>query len=206
LTETSPLIAGSSPAKVKFRATGVTIPGLEVRIDNPDPKTGEGEIQVRGATVMKGYYRDKERTEQAFTPDGWFKTGDLGILKKRNYLYIKGRIKNVIIGPSGENIYPEELEAVINEQESVLESMVYESEGKIIARVFLNYEYLEKTLGLDKMSSSLIDKQLKGLLESIRKTVNKNVSTFSAIHRIIEQKEPFEKTPTQKIKRFLYQD
>jgi long-chain acyl-CoA synthetase len=206
LTETSPLIAGSSPAKVKFRATGITIPGIEVRIDNPDRKTGEGEIQVRGATVMKGYYRDKERTEQAFTPDGWFKTGDLGILKKNNYLYIKGRIKNVIVGPSGENIYPEEIEAVINEQECVLESMVYESQGKIIARVFLNYEFLERTMGIDKMRSSVVEKEIRSLLDNIRSTVNKNVSAFSAVHKMIEQEEPFEKTPTQKIKRFLYQD
>jgi len=206
LTETSPLIAGSSPAMVKFRATGIAIPGIEVRIDNPDRKTNEGEIQVRGATVMKGYYRDKERTEQAFTPDGWFKTGDLGVLTKMNYLYIKGRIKNVIIGASGENIYPEELEAKINEQGSVLESLVYESEGKITAKVYLNYEYIDKTIGIDKMSSVQAEKQIKLLLDTIRTQVNKSVSSFSIIHKIIEQKEPFEKTPTQKIKRFLYQN
>lgn len=206
LTETSPLIAGSSPAMVKFRATGITIPGIDVRIDNPDSKTGEGEIQVRGATVMKGYYKDKERTEQAFTSDGWFKTGDLGILKKKNYLYIKGRIKNVILGASGENIYPEELEAKINEQESVLESLVYESDGKIVARIFLNYEYLEKLHGIGKMNSIQSEKQIKLELEHIRALVNKNVSSFSKIHKIIVQPEPFEKTPTQKIKRFLYQD
>jgi len=206
LTETSPLIAGSSPAKVKFRSTGLIIPGLEVRIDNPDKTTGEGEIQVKGPTIMKGYYRDKERTAEAFTKDGWFKTGDLGILTKKNYLYIKGRIKNVIVGPSGENIYPEELEAKINEQENVLESLVYESEGKIIARVFLNYEFLDKTIGIQKMSSVQAEKQIKHILESTRSHVNKNVSAFSIIHKIIEQKEPFEKTPTQKIKRFLYQN
>lgn len=204
LTETSPLIAGCTPSLVKFRATGIPIPGIEVRIDNPDPKTKEGEIQVRGATVMKGYYRDKERTIEAFTPDGWFKTGDLGILSNKGFLYIKGRIKNVIIGASGENIYPEELEAIINEQESVLESLVYESDGKITAKVYLNYEFIDKTLGIDKMSSVQAEKQLKQLLENIRSHVNKNVSSFSIIHKIIEQKEPFEKTPTQKIKRFLY--
>lgn len=206
LTETSPLIAGSSPAKVKFRATGVTIPGIQVRIDNPDPKTGEGEIQVKGATVMKGYYKDKERTEQAFTDDGWFKTGDLGILKKHNYLYIKGRIKNVIVGPSGENIYPEEIEARINEQESVLESLVYESEGKIIARVYLNHELIDKALGIDKMSSVQAEKHIKVILDEVKSTVNKNVSSFSKLHKVFEQTEPFEKTPTQKIKRFLYQN
>ena len=206
LTETSPLIAGSSPARVKFRSTGFVIPGLEVRIDNPDPKTGEGEIQVKGPTIMKGYYRDRERTAQAFTQEGWFKTGDLGILTKKNYLYIKGRIKNVIVGPSGENIYPEELEARINEQENVLESLVYESQGKIIARVFLNYEYLDKAFGVQKMGGLQAEKEILRVLENLRSDINKNVSAFSRIHKIIEQKEPFEKTPTQKIKRFLYQD
>jgi long-chain acyl-CoA synthetase len=99
LTETSPLIAGCTPAVVKFRSTGTVLPTLKVKIDNPDPKTGIGEILIKGDTVMKGYYRDKERTDQAFTEDGYFKTGDLGILKRKDYLYIKGRCKNVIIGP-----------------------------------------------------------------------------------------------------------
>jgi len=206
LTETSPLIAGCAPAVVKFRATGVTLPGIDVRIANPDMKTGEGEIQVKGDTVMKGYYHDKERTEQAFTEDGWFKTGDLGIIKKKNYLYIKGRIKNVIVGPSGENIYPEEIESILNEQECVLESLVYESDRKIIARVYLNYEFIDSLLGIQKMSSVQAEKQIKLLLDKTRDEVNKNVSTFSKIHRILEQKEPFVKTPTQKIKRYLYQD
>jgi long-chain acyl-CoA synthetase len=204
LTETSPLIAGSSPALTRYRATGFVIPGLEVRIDNPDARTGEGEIQVKGPTVMQGYYKDKERTQAAFTEDGWFRTGDLGVLTRKNYLYIKGRLKNVIIGPSGENIYPEEIEAVINEQETVLESMVYESAGKITARVYLNYEWLEKSLGTDKMGSAHFEKHLQHILEGIKTNVNRSVSGFSHIHKIIEQKEPFEKTPTQKIKRYLY--
>ncbi len=204
LTETSPLIAGCTPAVVKFRATGVTLPGLQCRIYNPDPKTGEGEIQVKGDTVMKGYYRDKARTDEAFTSDGWFKTGDLGVLAKKNYLYIKGRIKNVIVGPSGENIYPEEIEGKINENEIVLESLVYELEGKIVARVYLNYEIIDKMYGISKMSSVVAEKHIEKLLADIRKHVNQNVSAFSVIHKIIEQKEPFEKTPTQKIKRFLY--
>ncbi len=206
LTETSPLIAGCAPAVVKFRSTGTVLKGIQVRIADPDPKTGEGEIQVKGDTVMKGYYRDKARTEEAFTPDGWFKTGDLGILTKQNYLYIKGRLKNVIVGASGENIYPEELEAKINENELVLESLVYELESKICAKVFLNYEMIDKMYGISKMSSVSAEKHILGLLEDIRKKVNQNVSSFSVIHRIAEQKEPFEKTPTKKIKRFLYQN
>lgn len=205
LTETSPLIAGCSPSVVKFRSTGTVLPQLDVRIADPDPKNKVGEIQIKGPTVMKGYYKDKQRTEQAFTEDGYFKTGDLGLLTKKNYLYIKGRIKNVIIGPGGENIYAEEIEAKLNEAESVLESMVYESEGHIIARVFLNYETLENTHNLTRMGSAQSEKFIEKHLSELKTNLNSNVASFSKIHRIIEQKEPFEKTPTQKIKRFLYQ-
>ncbi len=206
LTETSPLIAGCAPSVVKFRSTGTVLKGIEVRIADPDPKTGEGEIQVKGDTVMKGYYRDKARTDEAFTPDGWFKTGDLGVLTKQRYLYIMGRLKNVIVGPSGENIYPEELEAKLNEQEMVLESLVYELESKICAKIFLNYEMIDKLYGISKMSSVSAEKHISNMLEDIRRKVNQNVSSFSVIHKITEQKEPFEKTPTKKIKRFLYQN
>ena len=205
LTETSPLIAGCTPAVVKFRSTGTVLPELDVRIDNPDPKTNIGEIQIKGPTVMRGYYKDKDRTEQAYTPDGYFKTGDLGLLTKNNYLYIKGRIKNVIIGPNGDNIYAEEVEAKINEAETVLESLVYESDGNIVARVFLNYEMLDNLHGISKMGSAQSDKFIEKHLLELRGHVNSNVASFSRIHKIIEQKEPFEKTATQKIKRFLYQ-
>ncbi|MDD3282868.1 MAG: AMP-binding protein [Candidatus Cloacimonetes bacterium] len=205
LTETSPLIAGSSPAAAKFRSTGTVLPQLEVRIANPDPKTKVGEIQVKGPTIMKGYYKDKQRTDEAFTDDGFFKTGDLGVLNKKNYLYIKGRIKNVIIGPNGDNIYAEEIEAKLNEAESVLESMVYESGGNIIARVFLNYEILDAHYNLSKMGSVQAEKSIEKHLLELRTHFNANVASFSKLHKIIEQKEPFEKTPTQKIKRFLYQ-
>ncbi len=205
LTETSPLIAGCTPAVVKFRSTGTVLPTLDVRIADPDPVTGIGEIQIKGETVMKGYYRDKERTDKVFTPDGYFMTGDLGILKKKNYLYIKGRCKNVIIGPNGDNIYAEELEAKLNENENVLESLVMESGGSIVGRVFLNYENLDKQFGISKMSSIQAEKFIAKYLEDVRKHLNNNVSSFSRIHKLVEQKEPFEKTPTQKIKRFLYQ-
>jgi long-chain acyl-CoA synthetase len=206
LTETSPLIAGGGPKAMKFRSTGITIPGLEVRIDKPNPKTGEGEIQVKGDSVMIGYYKDPERTKEVFTEDGFFKTGDLGILKPTTYLYIKGRIKNVIIGPSGENIYPEELEAIINENELVLESMVYQSNERIIARVYLNYEMIDKELQNLSKGSSFAQKHIDKVLENIRIHVNNNVSAYSRIVKMIEQKEPFEKTPTLKIKRFLYEE
>jgi len=204
LTETSPLIAGCAPSLTKFRSTGPAILNVRIRIDNPDPNTGEGEIVVKGPNVMKGYYRDPERTKEVFTSDGWFKTGDLGVLDSDGYLFIKGRLKNMILGPSGENIYPEEIEAHINEIEYVLESLVFLQDDKIVARVHLDYEYIDKNIMKEKLSESQMHDQIKDILESIRETVNKRVSRYSRIHKIIEQPEPFEKTPTKKIKRYLY--
>ncbi|OQC09434.1 MAG: putative sulfoacetate--CoA ligase [Candidatus Cloacimonetes bacterium ADurb.Bin088] len=199
------LIAGSTPKNIRFRGTGQTLANLEVRIANPDPKTKIGEIEVKGDTVMLGYYKDSLRTAEAFTPDGFFKTGDLGILRKGRDLYIFGRSKNVIVASSGENIYPEEIESKLNEHEAVLESLALESGGQIVARVFLNPEYLEKHLHLDKMGSLASEPAIQRLLEEIKAQANQNLSAFSRIRKISEQKEPFEKTATQKIKRFLYQ-
>jgi len=204
LTETSPLIAGSLPEKTKYRSTGPVIPGVKVKIDNPDPTTHEGEILVKGPNVMKGYYKDPERTADVFTEDGWFRTGDLGVFDKQDYLYIKGRLKNVIIGSSGENIYPEEIESILNDFEYVLESIVFQQQGKLAARVYLNYEWLDQKLDCRKQSDSQIALCIKELLEELRHQVNTKVSSFARISKIIEQPEPFEKTPTQKIKRYLY--
>ncbi|MBT4331804.1 MAG: AMP-binding protein [Candidatus Cloacimonetes bacterium] len=203
LTETSPLIAGANPNFTKFRSTGTVPSNIKVRIYDPDPKTGEGEIQAMGDNVMKGYFKDPERTKEVFTDDGWFKTGDLGILKN-GYLYIKGRLKNVIIGASGENIYPEDIESVINQHHDVLESIVYEADGKIVARVHLNYELIDKEHKSKRTNEKQMREFISDLLQDIRKSVNSQVSTFSSIKRIIEQREPFVKTPTKKIKRYLY--
>jgi len=204
LTETSPLIAGSNPANTKYRSTGITPPNIKVRINNPNPKTGEGEIQVKGDNVMKGYYKDAERTKEVFTKDGWFKTGDLGILKDNGYLYIKGRLKNVIIGASGENIYPEEIEERINQQEFVSESIVYSEENKLVARIHLDYEILDKRFSAASKSNAKMEKIIFEILQKIKTNVNNQVARFSRITKVIEQTEPFEKTPTKKIKRFLY--
>jgi len=206
LTETSPLISGSTAAGTRLRSAGRALDGVEIRIDAADPSSGEGEIQVRGETVMKGYSQDPGKTASVLSPDGWFRTGDLGCLDADGYLYIKGRLKNVIIGPSGENIYPEVIEAVINRHEDVLESLVYDRQGQLTARVCLDGEKLDALIADRKYSEAQIREHIRGRLEVIRRSVNENVASFSRLSRVIEQTEPFEKTPTQKIKRFLYVD
>ncbi|MBN1396676.1 MAG: AMP-binding protein [Bacteroidetes bacterium] len=206
LTETSPLVAGENAEKTRYRSTGPIVPGLEVQIENPDPKSGIGEIVVRGPSVMKGYYRDPEQTKEVLTADGCFHTGDLGSFDKTGYLYINGRMKNVILGPSGENIYPEAVESVINRSDIVLESLVYQDEGQLVARIFLDYEKLDTEFSAAGLSESQIKERITQLLEDLKKQTNEQVSSFSKISRVIEQTEPFEKTPTQKIKRYLYTD
>jgi len=206
LTETSPLVAGANAEKTKYRSTGPIVPGLEVRIENPDPKSGIGEIVVRGPSVMKGYYRDSEHTEEVLSREGWFHTGDLGSFDETGYLYINGRMKNVILGPSGENIYPEAIESVINRSDIVLESLTYQDQGQLVARINLDYEKLDAEFTNLGLTESQVRERIVKLLEDIRKQVNEQVSAFSRISRVIEQSEPFEKTPTQKIKRYLYTD
>ncbi len=204
LTETSPLIAGSGAHNTRFRSTGIVIPDVDVIINNPDEKTGEGEIWVKGANVMKGYYKDPERTKEVFSEDGWLKTGDLGYMDKDGYLYIIGRLKNVIVGPSGENIYPEEIESQLNQYDNVLESLIFQENRQIVARVHLNYEESDKEFKHKKMTETQIAKRIEEMLEELRNNVNSKMSSFSRIFRMIEQTEPFEKTPTKKIKRYLY--
>jgi long-chain acyl-CoA synthetase len=204
LTETSPLVAGTGPERTKRLSTGPPLPGTNIRIDNPNPSNGEGEILVKGPTVMKGYYKDQARTDQVMTSDGWFRTGDLGVFDKEGYLYIKGRVKNMILGANGKNIYPEEVESVINESEVVLESLVFQQNSQIAARIHLNYEMLDREFAKEGLSDSQIRERVGHVLESLRKQVNNRLSSFSRIHHLIEQREPFEKTPTQKIKRHLY--
>lgn len=209
MTETSPLLTGSSPKLVRFRTAGFSIPGQELKLLNPNPHTGEGEIIVRGANVMVGYYKDPELTQTMFI-DGWFRTGDLGYIDSDGYVEIRGRSKNMILTASGENIYPEEIEDVINKHEFVLESLVYELRGKLVARVHLNKEALEKYY--ENLKHSAKDWQhnaedhTRKVLDDIMTYVNAKVSKFSRLNHIVEQQEPFVKTPTQKIKRFLYKE
>jgi long-chain acyl-CoA synthetase len=205
LTETSPLLAGSNPQKSLFESTGTAIEGIELIINNPDKNTGEGEIWAKGPTIMKGYYKEPEITKEVLTSDGWFKTGDLGILDANNYLFIKGRSKSIIVGASGENIYPEEIESIINNFRFVAESLVVQQQGKLVALVHINMEELEKkyqTLKQD-MTRQVEDK-VNEVLGELQEYVNSQVNKFSQIQKVIHQPGPFQKTATLKIKRFLY--
>lgn len=205
LTETSPLLAGANPANTVFTSTGPAIKDIELKINMPDSKTGEGEIWARGANIMKGYYREPEMTAEVITPDGWFKTGDLGILDKNNNLYIRGRLKNMIVGASGENIYPEEIESVINNFRFVVESLVVEKKGRLVAYVHLNMEELEKKYqNLKQDMAYKWEEKKTELLEELKEYVNSKVNKFSRIYSVELQPVPFQKTATLKIKRFLY--
>ena len=203
LTETSPLVTGTPPATTRLGSAGVALIGMQIKIDNPDPETGEGEVLIKGPNVMKGYFKDPEKTKAVFTDDGWFISGDLG-LSKDNYLYLKGRSKNVIIGANGKNIYPEEIESVINETEFVLESLVLEKDKKLVARIHFNEDILSEKYNFQKLSEPEARKKKAEMLDELLNSVNARLSTFSRLNSAVEQPEPFEKTPTKKIKRYLY--
>ncbi|MFO8236484.1 MAG: AMP-binding protein [Bacteroidales bacterium] len=205
LTETSPLLAGCNPQNTILQSTGKNLEGIELKIHNPDKKTGEGEIWAKGPSVMKGYYKEPGLTNAVLTPDGWFKTGDLGVFDKNNNLFIKGRLKNMIVGNTGENIYPEDIESIINNYRHVVESLVMEKKGKIVALVHFNKEEIENKYRTFKGEvTNYFDTKVEELRSELLSYINSRVSRFSRIQSIYVHLQPFEKTPTQKIKRFLY--
>jgi long-chain acyl-CoA synthetase len=204
ITEAAPLIAGAGPGVTRLGAVGPAMPGDEVIINQPDPKTGEGEVWVKGPNVMKGYYKEPELTKEVITEDGWFKTGDLGVFDRKGYLVFKGRLKNVIVSASGENIYPEEIESVINNFRNVVESLVVERKGKLIALVRLNVEELEAQYKAICDQADLFNEKLEELIKELHLYVNSRVSKFSQVQHVLIHTEPFQRTPTLKIKRFLY--
>ncbi len=225
MTETGPLLAGANPREIRYQSCGKPVRSVKLKIKDPDPKTGEGEIIAKGPNVMKGYYKEPELTKQTFTEDGWIRTGDLGVFDKDGFLYIKGRIKNLILGPSGENIYPEEIEAIINSFENVNESLVIEREGKLVALVHFDFESIEKKATewiaeqckkandyLKCQEQKLKDKYtavnqyLEHISKQLKEYVNQRVNRSSRIAKVEIQKEPFVKTATKKIKRFMYQN
>ncbi|MEN8192762.1 MAG: AMP-binding protein [Bacteroidota bacterium] len=204
LTETSPLVTGTDNFDVRFRSAGLTLEGIEIKIDNPDKDTSEGEVLIKGPSVMKGYYKDPEKSSEVLIDDGWFRSGDLGVIDNDGYLFLKGRSKNVIIGSNGKNIYPEEVESIVNEQEFVAESLVMDKDGALFARIYLNYEQIDDIFEIQKMNEPEARKIVNKILDDIHKNANDRLNAFSKLTKITEQIEPFEKTPTQKIKRYLY--
>jgi long-chain acyl-CoA synthetase len=205
LTETAPLLAGTRVGDPRLGSTGPAMQGVVLKVHNPDPVTGEGEVWAKGENVMKGYYLEPAMTAEVITPDGWFRTGDLGTLDKDNYLSIKGRLKNMIVGSSGENIYPEEIESVINDFSHVIESLVVQKKGKLVAMVHLNIEELQaKYRQMKKEFTEQAEQLINEYLEELRRYVNSRVNKYSQLQLVVYQPEPFQKTATLKIKRFLY--
>ncbi len=270
LTECSPLLAGATPDLVKWQTTGPAVPHVQLKINNPDPITGEGEIVAKGPNIMPGYYKNPEATRDAFTEDGWFRTKDLGYIDSKGWLSIRGRLNSMIVGPSGENIYPEEIETVINTHAAVAESVVTMSKGALVAKVCIAPDkieaitkmkedalaaYNQKKLQLieayetkkaewlkeyegkkdewkaeyDQMRRELykaytikreeaaktylaakeeakktLENKKKEWEKEIQKYVNDKVNKFSKISHVELRTEAFEKTATQKIKRYLY--
>jgi long-chain acyl-CoA synthetase len=159
---------------------------------------------VKGANVMMGYYKEPELTAAAFTTDGWFKTKDLAKIDKNGNTTIKGRKDNMIVGPSGENIYPEEIEAVLNEHDLVLDSLVTKIKGKMVAMIHFDYPQIETLYQFGEETLKNVGERVEKLKTELIEYINERVNKFSQIAEIIEQQLPFEKTATQKIKRFLY--
>ncbi len=200
LTETAPLICTAGPKVTRLGAAGKAAHGVQVRLDNVNPETGEGEIVTKGPHLMRGYYKDYTRTLSVMTEDGWFRTGDLAVVDRKGRYSIKGRLGSMILGPSGENIYPEEIEGVINNMEGINESLVIERDGHLVALVNVNDNVLDWDLeGGDKFLVEM-DK----LQKSIKDYVNSKVNSNSKIAEVEIRKEQFEKTATNKIRRFLY--
>jgi long-chain acyl-CoA synthetase len=205
LTESAPLLAGFNPHDAKLQTTGPSVRGIELIIHDPDPRTGEGEIWARGPNIMKGYYNEPTLTREVLTADGWLKTGDLGIFDDKGYLSIKGRVKNMIVRANGENIYPEDIESVINDFHHVVESLVLEQKGKLVALVYFNKEEIEQRYQhLKEEVSGYVDQKIEELRLELQTYVNSRVNKMSRVQLVVSQADPFQKTATLKIKRFLY--
>ena len=202
LTETSPLLGYAMHGWRAVGSFGYPVYNVKLKLHDVNPETGEGEIIAKGPNVMLGYYKDPKRTKSVFTEDGWFRTSDIAVQDEKGRFFIKGRNNNMILGPSGENIYPEEIENVINNVEGVSESIVVERDGKLVALVQPAENYIE----WDKESEDKFYEKLDSWKAKVMKITNKNVSKASQVNSVEVMKEPFEKTATQKIRRFKYKD
>jgi long-chain acyl-CoA synthetase len=196
MTECGPLISYTSWDTTKLGASGKPVDTLEVTIDSPDPQKQIGEIILRGENVMLGYYKNEKATREIIDEKGWMHTGDLGVMDKEGNIFIKGRSKSMLLGPSGKNIFPEEIEAVINNMDYIAESVVVSEDNKLIGLIYPDFEAIKK--------DNISEEQLSAILEKTRKTVNERVPDFMAVHKFRIHPEEFAKTPKRSIKRFLY--
>ena len=196
MTECAPLISYANWDKTRLGSAGKVVDTMEIKINSDDPAHIAGEIMVRGENVMQGYYKNPEATNSALDSEGWLRTGDLGLLDNEGFVFIKGRSKSMILGASGQNIYPEEIEALFNNLPCVQESLVIEQNGKLIALIYPDYEAADK--------KGLNDNQLEELFESHRKMLNNHMPAFMSVAQTRIFGEEFEKTPKKSIKRFLY--
>ncbi len=197
MTECAPIITYAHWDKAKLYSCGRPALNMEIRIDSPDPENVPGEVQVKGPNVFLGYYKNEEATRASFTDDGWFRTGDMGVVDKDGYLFLRGRSKCMILGANGQNIYPEELEAVINNVTYVVESLVIEDKGGLTALIYPDYHQGE----LDGLDAGALEKRLTDSLPEI----NRVLPAYAQIRRIEFMPEDFERTPKRSIKRYLYQ-
>ena len=197
MTECAPIICYAHWNKVKVGSCGPAALNMEVRIDSTDPMNIPGEVLVKGPNVFLGYYKNEQATRQSFTEDGWFKTGDIGVIDEDGYLFLRGRSKCMILGPSGQNIYPEELEAVINNYVYVIESLVVEDNGALTALIYPDYHQADL--------EGLTRKDLENMLTSALPEINKLLPNYAQIKKIEFMPEDFERTPKKSIKRYLYQ-
>ena len=208
LTETAPLPAGAAPSQVRLGSTGPQAPGVQLRLEHINPDTRQGEVVALTPSVMLGYFKNPEATKEVFTDDGWFRTGDLGEFDKDGWLYIKGRLKNMIVGPGGENIYPEDIETVLNSHVCIADSIVTEQEGRLVALVHFNRDEIEAMVDNWREEWETQKEAWEAKTEQLKKEimdfVNAKVNRFSRISEVVEEKDDFAKTPTHKIKRFLY--
>lgn len=197
MTECAPIIAYAHWNKTKMYSCGQAAPNMEIRIASEDPRNIPGEVQVRGANVFLGYFKNEEATAQSFTEDGWMRTGDMGVLDEDGFLFLKGRSKCMILGPSGQNIYPEEIEAVINNMTYVVDSLAVEENGGITALIYPDFHQGE----LDGISKEeLIERMINAVPE-----INKSLPNYERIAKVEVMPEDFERTPKRSIKRYLYQ-
>jgi long-chain acyl-CoA synthetase len=202
LTETAPLLGYAMHGWRGVGVMGYPVYNVKLKLHNVNPETGEGEIVAKGPNIMLGYYKDPVRTKSVFTEDGWFRTSDIAVQDEKGRFYIKGRNSNMILGPSGENIYPEEIENVLNNVEGVSESIVVERNGRLVALV----QPMENYIDWDKEGEDKIYEKLDRWKKNILNITNKSVNKSSQVSSVEVMKEPFEKTATQKIRRFKYKE